>query len=113
MPRFLIIVLAAALAAGPALAQGTFNPGGGRGSQGTFNPGGRPPARPAAPGMADAYRSAPAPRPPAAPAAPAPGGFKPYEPFGGSSVYGAPRPGASGAKPCETSVYVNACPKKP
>jgi hypothetical protein len=38
-------------------------------------------------------------------------GFKPYKPFQGASVYSQPRGyGApSGARPCETSVYVNAC----
>ena len=97
--------LALALAAGPALAQGTFNPGG---AQGTFNPGGRQPAKPASPGFG-VYNPAPPPKAPTTPAQPAPGGFKPYEPYKGSSVYGAPKPASPGAKPCQTSVYVNAC----
>ena len=53
-----------------------------------------------------------APRPAAAPSQPASGGFKPYQPYKGSSVYSQPKPAASGAKPCELSVYVNACGKR-
>ena len=41
------------------------------------------------------------------------GGFKPYEGFKGGSVHSSPRPAASpGARPCTTSVYVNACDKR-
>ena len=60
-----------------------------------------------------AYGAPAAPRPAAAaprpPSMPAPGGFKPHEPYKGSSVYGAPRAATPGAKPCEISVYTNAC----
>ena len=96
MKRKLMAGLLLALAATPALAQGTFNPGG------------RQPTKPA-PGLADAYRPVPAPKPPAPPAAPASGGFKPYEPFRGGSTYDPPKPSRT-AEPCVTSVYVNSCP---
>ena len=82
-------------------------------AQGTFNPGGRQAAKPASPGLAEAYKSAPAPKPPTPPSPPPADGFKPHEPFKGASVYGAPKPATPGAKPCQTSVYVNACPKQP
>ena len=44
-----------------------------------------------------------------APEAPASPGFKPYQ---GSSVYSSKPATSYGAKPCETSVYVNACDKR-
>lgn len=93
-----LLVLAAAIAlAAPAAAQGTFNPGG---------PKPKPP-----PSLADAYKpAAPAPRAPAAPAAPSPGGFKPYEPYKGASVYTPPK-ATPETDPCKTSVYSNACQK--
>ena len=53
-----------------------------------------------------------APKRPAAPSPPDSGGFKPYEPYQGSSVYSRPKPATSGAKPCELSVYTNACGKR-
>jgi hypothetical protein len=57
----------------------------------------------------------PAPRKPTpslvSPTSPSPG-FKPYEPYKGSSVYATPKPAAGGAKDCELSVYVNACGRR-
>lgn len=45
-----------------------------------------------------------------APEPPKPETFKPYKPYTGGSVYSQPsRQRPAGAKPCETSVYVNAC----
>ena len=63
------------------------------------------------------YRAPPAarvyaPQAPMPPEMPGSAGFKPYQPFQGSSVYGAPKPASTGAKPCETSVYINACDKR-
>jgi hypothetical protein len=102
---------AALLAAGPA------------GAQGTFHPGGRLPHMPAQPG----YHPLPAAgagaededddaggygarRPHVrAPALPEPKPFKPYEPPKYVSPYAAPPSAPRGAKPCELSVYVNAC----
>jgi len=102
----LAISVSAALAAGPALAQGTFNNGRkpvtGFGTPSSSAPqtgGYKPPGQaPAAGGQPRTY-GAPA----------AAGGFKPYEGYKGSSVYSSKPSPPAGAKPCETSVYVNAC----
>jgi hypothetical protein len=104
LPIGLVVTLA--LVAGPAAAQGTFNNGKKPGTFGTPTPapapykpyvpsyGAAPAAKPRSPGMAEA------------PDAPT---FKPYQPYKPASTYGAPKPPSYGAKPCETSVYVNSC----
>jgi hypothetical protein len=98
-------LLTLALCAGPAAAQGTFNPGG------------RQPAR-TTPSLADAYKPAPTYRPvpayrtPGAPSLGSDAAFEPYDPYRGVSVYRTPQPGRMGAPPCETSVYINACPRR-
>lgn len=115
--RTLMLTAVLAALAGPVLAQGTFNPGG---SSGAWKSGYG--ARAPSPGFAP-----PGPRygaaPPAAPArAPSygSGGFampiqpgETYRPrsYGSGSVYGQPLAPSRqrGARPCETSVYVNAC----
>lgn len=95
----------AVLAASPALAQGTFNngraPATGFGAPSSAPTGTYRPAYPAPP--ASRTRSPGAEAPGAAPT------FKPYEPYRTRSVYGSPSAAPAGAKPCETSVYVNAC----
>jgi hypothetical protein len=99
MMKLHLTLLVAFALAGPAVA----------GDYGTFSPGSAPKQLP---GYHPPNLSPPsAPRPPASPSLPTPGGFKPYEPFKGSSVYTQPKPATSGAKPCERSVYVNACGK--
>jgi hypothetical protein len=94
----LTMLAAAALAAGPAAAQGygTFSPGGHK----PPSYGGYHPALPAAP-------AAPKPR-----ATPRPTEPKPYKPPSYTSVYSAPKSAPRGAKDCELSVFVNACGKK-
>lgn len=95
MMRVLIVVGALALAA-PAMAQSPYSvrkPSTGYGAPATPSPSATRPS---------GYGTPPS----------ASGGFKPYEGFKGTSVYSAPKSGASGAKPCETSVYVNACDKR-
>jgi hypothetical protein len=101
MKRQLVLLTVFALAAGPAFAQSSF---------GTAKPRGGYQAGP--PLVAPPLGAPAPPRAPTVPATPSPGGFKPYEPYKGSSVYSAPKPASSGAKPCETSVYVNACGKR-
>ena len=108
MKLIVLVTVVAALAAGPALAQGTFNngrkPATGFGAPSSSAP--RPSygvdADQAPSGSARRYGTPPS----------AGGGFKPYEPYKSSSVYASPKPSTSGAKPCETSVYVNACDKR-
>ncbi|HET6971903.1 MAG TPA: hypothetical protein VFH92_12300 [Phenylobacterium sp.] len=91
--------------AGPAAAQGTFNPNGHRPST-LPSPGFGPPAgegtSAGTPGNVYHYR-------PATGQIEQPKPFKPYEPPRMGSVYSSPKPAAQGAKPCELSVYVNAC----
>lgn len=102
------VIVALALAAGPAAAQGTFNNGQ---QPRTFGPSTPSTPKPAG-GFVPSYGGQPAagqPRRPGLAEAPAAPAFKPYQPYSGSSVYGAPRSPSTGAKPCETSVYVNAC----
>ena len=104
--RFLIAASAlAAVAASGAHAQGTLF--GSQDTRGTWgaakSSSAATPARP--PSATTPYR-------PPTPATPPAGGFKPYEPYKGASVYTAPKPATPGAKPCETSVYVNACDKQ-
>jgi hypothetical protein len=87
-----------AIAAAPAMAEGTFGSGKG--------PWYRP--RAATPSLADAYKPAPPPKA-ASPATPLQsGGFKPYEPWKGGSVYDPPKANPT-TDPCKTSVYSNAC----
>ena len=109
----LIVAFAAvaALTAGPALAQSSFNK-----PLGSWTPG-SPGSSGASSGhrapspsySTPSYGSEPtqkiygAPEPPKAP------GFKPYEPYEPGSTYASPKPPSYGSKPCETSVYVNAC----
>ena len=100
MKLIVVFTAAMALAAAPALAQGTFNNG-------------RKPAT----GFGTPSSSSPQPAPstagrtPGAPATMGEPSFKPYQGYKGGSVYSSKPPPASGAKPCETSVYVNACGK--
>lgn len=107
MKLIVAVAVAAALVAGPSLAQGTFNsgkkPATGFGTPSSsaqqpspYRPGGQAPS---SAGQPKTYGTPPA----------AGGGFKPYEPFKPGSVYSSQKPAASGAKPCETSVYTNAC----
>jgi hypothetical protein len=98
----------AALAAGPALSQGTFNngrkPATGFGAPSSTPQPYRPSygQEPSAPGRPKTY---------GAPATMGEPAFKPYQGYKGGSVYASKPPPASGAKPCDTSVYVNACDK--
>ena len=113
LKRLIGLMVSVALAAGPAAAQGTFSPGGQPSS--TFGSGAsKPGARPSTYGVpAQSPAAASKPRTYGAPEAPKASGFEPYKPFTGSSVYARPSGSASsGAKPCETSVYVNACDKR-
>ncbi|MBW8814459.1 MAG: hypothetical protein JF588_13615 [Caulobacterales bacterium] len=101
-------ILAGALASGAAAAQGTF----GHESHIPAAPGFGPPPMPGMP--QNGMPSNGAPRSnighiPPAPSFPEPKPFKPYEPPKMGSVYESPRPPAQGARPCELSVYVNAC----
>lgn len=98
---------ALALVAGPAGAQGTFNPYGHRPPPPPSGFGPPPPGfgadeTPGASGGHAHRRSMEVieqPRP-----------AKPYEPPKlGPSPYATPKPSPTGAKPCELSVYVNAC----
>jgi hypothetical protein len=108
MKLSIALIVATVLAAGPAAAQGTFNNGQKPKTFGTPAPAGSTQGGYALPGGSQGGAS----RQPGSYAAPAdPGGFKPYGGFKGSSVYTAPKPPSPGAKPCETSVYVNACDK--
>ncbi|HZZ34416.1 MAG TPA: hypothetical protein VFE03_01730 [Caulobacteraceae bacterium] len=100
--QLVLAATAVVLVAGPAAAQG----------YGTFAPGQSPPPgsyKP--PSLSSVYAKSQAPSSSQRNAGTATGasGFKPYEPYRPSSVYAQPRPAARGAKPCETSVYVNAC----
>ncbi|MBL8770153.1 MAG: hypothetical protein JNK30_02125 [Phenylobacterium sp.] len=110
MKRQSAIILAAALIAGPAAAQGTFSPGqrpgatfGSPGSYETYKPKSYLPQQPAP--------SSTSPRRYGAPESPQTPGFEPYRPFSGRSVYSTPY-GASRSEPCEISVYVNACGRR-
>lgn len=113
------MMLAGALAAlaGPGLAQGTFNPGG---SSDAWKSGYG--ARPTSPGFAapaSRYGAAPPAAPARSPSYGAGGFAMPIQPgetyrprtYGSGSVYGQPQAPSRqrGARPCETSVYVNAC----
>ena len=109
MKLIVVFTAAMALAAAPALAQGTFNngrkPATGFGTPSSSSP--QPaPSKPR-------YGQAPstAGRTPGAPATMGEPSFKPYQGYKGGSVYSSKPPPASGAKPCETSVYMNACGK--
>ncbi|WP_421935586.1 hypothetical protein [Phenylobacterium sp.] len=106
MKLIALFAVAAALTAGPALAQGTFNngrkPATGFGAPSFSAPSYGVEAHQPQSGGARTYGTPPS----------AGGGFKPYEPYKSSSVYASPKPSTSGAKPCETSVYVNACDKR-
>jgi hypothetical protein len=97
----------AALAAGPALAQGTFNNG-----KKPATGFGSPSSGQAAPSpYKPSYGQAPstAGRTPGAPSTMGEPAFKPYQGYKAGSVYASKPPPRPGAKPCETSVYVNAC----
>ena len=101
----LSIAVCAALTAGPALAQGTFNNGR---KPSTFGSPSSQATKPAAPKYGQAPSSSAGGSrtygtPPAAP------GYKPYEGYKASSVYSSKPQTPGGARPCETSVYVNAC----
>lgn len=100
----------AALAAGPALAQGTFN-NGKKPATGFGTPSSGAGATPS-PYRPPSYGQAPsAGRTPGAPSTMGEPAFKPYQGYKGGSVYASPKPSTPGARPCETSVYVNACDK--
>ena len=93
-----------------AAAQGTFSPYRGSSYSPYYAPrvgaGSPSPSPYAAPSP---YRS---PQPSSSYRAPSPyaPGFQPYRPYSGHSVYGGMRQGSmSGARPCATSVYTNAC----
>lgn len=109
MKLIVAFAVTAALTAGPALAQGTFNNGrkpatgfGAPSSQaGTM--GGYRPSYGQEPSSGARRPSYGAPSTMGEPA------FKPYEGYRGGSVYSSKPKAPSGAKPCETSVYVNAC----
>ena len=111
MRKPLALIAALGLAVGPAAAQGTFSPGrkpgsafGSSAQSSTAKPRTYLPQEPAQYVRPRSY---------GVPQSPNPAGFQPYKPFTGSSVYGRPNGSAySGAKPCETSVYVNACDRK-
>jgi hypothetical protein len=98
----LIVAFAAVavLTAGPALAQSSYGirPAPGSGSGSTYHP----PSN----GSAPTQKIYGASQPPKAQ------GFKPYEPYKPSSTYASPKTPSYGAKPCETSVYTNACDKR-
>jgi len=108
----LAFAAAAALTAAPAMAQGTFNNG--RKPATGFGA----PSSPSA-GTMGAYKptygqepSAGARRPSyGAPSTMGEPAFKPHQGYKGSSVYSSKPQASPGAKPCETSVYVNACDK--
>ena len=108
MKLIVVFTGAMALAAGPALAQGTFNSG--RKPATGF---GAPASGPAAPSpYKPSYGQAPsAGRTPGAPSTMGEPAFKPYQGYKGGSVYSSKPSATPGAKPCETSVYVNACDK--
>ena len=113
LKRLIGLTVSVALAAGPAAAQGTFSPEGEPSS--TFGSGApKPGARPSTYGVpAQPPATASKPRTYWGPEAPKAPGFEPYKPFAGSSVYARPSgSGSSGAKPCESSVYANACDKR-
>jgi hypothetical protein len=98
--------LAATLAAGPALAQGTFN-NGRKPATGFGTPSSA--AQPYRPSYGQAPSTAGQPKTYGAPSTMGEPAFKPYQGYKGGSVYSSKPPRAPGAKPCETSVYVNAC----
>lgn len=110
-----VLLAAATLAAGPAMAEtaGSTHP------RCSWTTGGCPQARAAAkprsygvpqPTPAPAYRGPTTSKIYGAPEPPKPETFKPYKPYTGGSVYSQPsRQRPPGARPCETSVYVNAC----
>jgi hypothetical protein len=110
-------VVALALAAGGAAAQGTFNPGG-HASRMPATPGYHP-TYPAAGAPDEEEGSAGARRPSSngmgriAPMPEVSGGkpFKPYETPKYGSPYASPPAAAHGARNCELSVFANACGK--
>jgi hypothetical protein len=105
----LIVAFAAvaALTAGTAMAQSAY------GKRPTPGPGSGSIYRPPSSGYsAPSYGSAPTQRIYGAPEPPKAEGFKPYKPYQGGSTYASPKPPSYGARPCETSVYVNACDKR-
>ena len=107
MRLIVAFTVAAALATGPVLAQGTFNNG-----KKPATGFGAPSSGPPAPSPYKPYGQAPpAGRTPGAPSTMGEPAFKPYQGYKGGSVYASKPPPAAGAKPCETSVYVNACDK--
>ena len=107
MHVMLVAGMAGMFLAGPALAEASF------GSAVVKPPANPWAAKPASP--ARSWPALPASPKPAAASAPSlspSSGFKPYEPYKGSSVYAAPKPASGGAKDCQLSVYVNACGKR-
>lgn len=109
MKLFCIVVAAAVLAASPAVAQAPSGTGFGK-PYGGSSTRGKPLDHGIAPPVGSSSNSSSRPRTYGAPDAG--GGFKPYQPYKSGSVYASPRPPSSGAKACETSVYVNACDKR-
>lgn len=102
MMRVLIVMSALALAtsANAQAGYGARKPGTGYGVPAAPLPSPYSTA-PSGPGRSGAYGNPPS----------AGGGFKPFEGFKGGSVYQSPKPAGTGARPCETSVYLNACGK--
>lgn len=104
----LTMLIVSAMIAGPAAAQGAFapryKPHSGFGSYGSSSAS-KPKSH-----LPDT--SSPAARIYGAPKAPGASGFEPYKPFSGNSVYSRPKAATPGAKPCETSVYINACDRR-
>lgn len=108
--KLIILTVVTTLAASPALAQAPAGTGFGK-PYGAPSTSAKPQDYGVAPPVgssASRNRS----RPGASGAPAASGGFKPYQPYKPASVYASPKPSSAGAKPCETSVYVNACDKR-
>jgi len=102
----LSLSVCAALATGPALAQGTFNNGRKPSTFGSPTTQPQPGYKPSTSDQGSTTsRSRTYGQPPEA------AGYKPYEGYKSSSVYSSKPAAPGGAKPCETSVYVNACDK--
>ena len=106
MKLIIAFAAAAALTAGPTMAQSSYGirPTPGSASS-TYHP-------PSSAYSTPSYGSAPTQKIYGAPEPPKAQGFKPYEPYKPGSTYSSPRTPSYGAKPCQTSVYTNACDKR-
>lgn len=110
MKLILTLAATAALAASPVLAQAPASTGFGKPFGIPASSANKPRDYGIAPPVGSSGSSSSRPKTYGAPDAG--GGFKPYQPYKPGSVYASPKPPSSGAKPCETSVYVNACDKR-